>query len=47
MLARRTEELALRIRWIKAETPGDYDARHEVVERDARETCWKQGLRGG
>jgi hypothetical protein len=37
------EELALRIRWVKAETPEGYDARHEIVEQDARETWWKQG----
>jgi hypothetical protein len=43
MLAKHIEELALRIRWVKAETPEDYDARHEIVEQDARETWWKQG----
>jgi hypothetical protein len=41
MVARHMEELALRIRWVKAETPADYEARAEIVERDARET-WRQ-----
>jgi hypothetical protein len=47
MLAKHVEELAVRIRWVKAETPDDYDARHEVVEQDARDTWWKQGYEEG
>jgi hypothetical protein len=47
MLARHMEELAMRIRWVKAETPADYDARHEIVEQDARETHYKAGFEAG
>jgi hypothetical protein len=47
MLAKHMEELAVRIRWVKAETPEDYEARHEIVEQDARETWWKQGYEEG
>jgi hypothetical protein len=47
MLARHMEELALRCRWVDATTPEDYDARHELVERDARESWWKQGFAAG
>jgi hypothetical protein len=34
MLARGMKGLALRIRWVKAETSKDYEARHEIVEHD-------------
>jgi hypothetical protein len=47
MIARHMEELALRIRRVKVETPGDYDARHEIVEQAARETWWKHGFEEG
>jgi hypothetical protein len=46
-IAWHIEELALRIRQVKAETPEDYDARHEIVEQDAWETWWKQGYEEG
>jgi hypothetical protein len=38
MLAKHMEELALGIRWVKAETPEDYTARHEIAEQDVRKT---------
>jgi hypothetical protein len=47
MQAKHMEELALRTRWVKAETPEDYDARYEIVEQEARETWWKQGYQEG
>jgi hypothetical protein len=47
MLAKHMKELALRIRWIKAETPADYEARHEIVEQDARDTWFRQGFEEG
>jgi hypothetical protein len=47
MIARHLEELALRIRWVQAETPADYEARAEIVEADARETWFKQGYEEG
>jgi hypothetical protein len=47
MIAKHMEELAVRIRWVKAETPEDYDARHEIVEQDARETWRRAGYEEG
>jgi hypothetical protein len=47
MLAKHMEELALRIRWVKADTPEDYDARHGIVEQDARKTWWNLGYEEG
>jgi hypothetical protein len=47
MLARHMDELAMRIRWVHAETPGDFEARLEIVDRDARESWWQQGFEEG
>jgi hypothetical protein len=47
MLARHMEEVAVRIRRVEAEAPEDHDARHEIIEQDARETWWKQGYEQG
>jgi hypothetical protein len=37
MIAWHMEELTLRIRWLKGDTPEDYEAQHEIVEQDARD----------
>jgi hypothetical protein len=47
MIARQMEQLAMAIRWCHAETPADYEARHEIVEQDARETWFNQGFEEG
>jgi hypothetical protein len=47
MLAKHMEEFALRIRWTKAETPADFEARHEIVEQDARQAWFKRGYEAG
>jgi hypothetical protein len=47
MIAGHLEQLAMAIRWCHAETPEEYDARHEVIERDARETWFRQGFEAG
>jgi hypothetical protein len=47
MFAAHMTELLMRVRWVKAETPDDYDARHEIVEQDARETWFRRGFEEG
>jgi hypothetical protein len=47
MIARHMEELPVGVRWVKAETPEDYDARHEIFEQGARETWRRAGFEEG
>jgi hypothetical protein len=47
MLAAHMEELALRVRWVQATTPQEYEDRKAIVDEDARQTWLVQGYEEG
>jgi hypothetical protein len=47
LFGRIMEDLAQKIRYVSAETPADFEAREETIDRDARQTWEEVGFRAG